>query len=186
MVLVESQYEIAYQLLISASETIANIALKGWKPSDDDILIKENCLYKHLQNKLSDDDAKRIALARGKKERYSKQKFIKFLKDNIDNELFKTKDDLWVDYDYLKPGQNIQERYPTYMIIKAELLMPAKAFLLAHSIGPSTQIPAQVVQETFDHIQNQTEIFPPIGWFERVVQNAIMNYVRSQLPSHSA
>ena len=83
--LIREQPDIAYQLLISSMETIANKALHGFQPNDEDKVNHQKAVLNKAKGAgLADDTARDLALTASKGERWVKRKFTKFLIDNID------------------------------------------------------------------------------------------------------
>ena len=94
--LIREQPDIAYQLLISSVETIANKALQGFQPNDEDKVKLQEAVFKQAKGVgLGDDIARDLALTASKRERWVKRKFTKFLTDNIDDSVWNQDDDLF-------------------------------------------------------------------------------------------
>jgi hypothetical protein len=177
---IESQPETCYQLFISAAETMAGAVLEDWKPeSEGKIASKSGLVFFAMKKEgLSKDVAERLALEACKGNPWSGKKFKKFLLDNLDREAIKGEDDLFIVPDYFCPSEtDIEKALGEVYRTRSGATHAGHAYPASAVIGPSHLIPSKAV----DAIISQRRPFPPIGWFERVVNNAICGFLRSQV-----
>ncbi|MBN2022980.1 MAG: hypothetical protein JW809_09310 [Pirellulales bacterium] len=158
MELIESQVEICYQLFISAVETMAGAVLKDWEPDP--------------QSKIS-----------AKGNGWSKRKFKKFLLDNLDRGAIGREDDLFiVPQEFCPKDDQIEKALGKVYDIRSGATHAGRSYPASAAIGPSPSVPAKAI----DAVVNLRPTFPPIGWFERVVNNAVCNYLRRELRAGTA
>lgn len=166
--------DIAYQLLISSIETIANEVYRSYAPTKSDVVkAKKNVADLALKLGLSKEKADRLATEACKGISWHARKFSKFLTENTDGELW-TKDDLFKLPDFVLPNKNnfesvIDEIYKE----RAKASHSGYSYPASASIVPGPRISAKALFDT-DISQNP---FPPVAWFERVVNNAIRGFM---------
>ncbi len=177
---IEAQPDICYQLFISAAETMADAVLEEWEPDNNVKIASKSGLvtYATETEKLSIEVAKRLALAVSKGNPWSSRKFRKFIMDNIDTSEVCREDNLFVVPQELCPkeaeiGKAIGEVYQA----RSGATHSGHSYPASAAIGPSVMMPVKA----FDCVFNQQQPFPPIGWFERVVNNAVCTYIRSEV-----
>ncbi len=177
---IETQPDTSYQLLISAAETMAGAVLEGWEPCDEDKIASKDGLvsYAKRTEKLSDDMAKRLALEASKGNPWSSRKFKKFLLDHLDKTAVSGEDDLFVVPQELCPNEDgIEAALGDVYRTRSGLAHSGHSYPASASIGPSVGLPVRA----FDSLLNQQRPFPPIGWFERVVNYAICRFVQTEV-----
>lgn len=177
---IESQPETCYQLFISAVETMAGAVLEDWEPDTAGKIASKGGLVSFAVKKegLSKDVAERLALEACKGNPWSGKKFKKFLLDNLDREAIKGQDDLFIVPDYFCPSETeIEKALDEVYRTRSGATHAGHAYPASAAIGPSHLIPSRAV----DAVINQQRPFPPIGWFERIVNNAICGFLRSQV-----
>jgi hypothetical protein len=177
---IESQPETCYQQFISAAETIAGAALEDWVPERDvRVRSRENLVaWATKTQKLSQGVAERLALEASKDNPWTSRKFKKFLLDNMDHEAIGRKDDLFVVPQELCPkADEIANALGEIYQCRSGASHSGQSYPASASVGPSTTFSLRA----FDEVMNEQRPFPPIGWFERVVNTAISRYVRSQV-----
>ena len=185
MELIESQAEICYQLFISAVETIAGAVLEGWEPDTESKLAAKGGLVSYATKKegLGREAAERLALEASRGNPWSNRKFKKFLLDNLDRDAIRSEDKLFIVPQEFCPNEDqiekaIGEVYQT----RSGATHAGRSYPATAAIGPLTSVPAKAL----DAIINMRPSFPPIGWFERIVNNAICNYLRRELVAGTA
>jgi hypothetical protein len=177
---IESQPESCYQLFISAVETMAGAVLEDWEPDMDGKIASKGGLVSFAMKKegLNKDVAERLALEACKGNPWSGKKFKKFLLDNLDREAIKGQDDLFIVPDSFCPSEtDIEKALDEVYRTRSGATHAGHAYPASAVIGPSHLIPSKAV----DAVINQQRPFPPIGWFERIVNNAICGFLRSQV-----
>jgi hypothetical protein len=187
MELIESQSEICYQLFISAVETMASAVLKGWEPDAQAKIASKDGLvsYATQQEGLSREVAERLALQACKQDTWSGKKFKKFLLDNLNREAMGRPDDLFIvppEYFCPKEDGDIVKALDDVYRTRSSATHSGHSYPASASIGPSATVPFKAL----DAIFNLERPFPPIGWFERVVNSAICGFLRSQVKQVAA
>lgn len=182
MELIESQVEMSYQLFVSAVETLASAVLKDWSPDDQGKLVSKDHLVSYAMKKegLSKEQAERLALEACKGNPWSARKFKKFLLDNLNRESIKGEDDLFVvPQKFCPKDDRIEEAISEVYKTRSGMTHGGRSYPASAAIGPLTSVPVKA----FDAISNMCPSVPPIGWFERVVNNSVCNFLRRQLAS---
>jgi hypothetical protein len=176
---VESQPEMCYQLFISAAETMAGAVLADWEPDREGQVASKAALvsYATKTEKLGRDVAERLALEAARGNAWSSRKFKKFLMDHLDRDAIKREDDLFIVPQEICPKDDeIEQALGEVYQTRSGATHGGHAYPPSAVIGPSGFLSVRA----FDAVVNQQRPFPPIGWFERVVNNAICGYLRSQ------
>jgi hypothetical protein len=166
--------DIAYQLLISSVETIANAVYPSYTPTEAEMLkTKGDVVSLAVEFGLSAEKANRLAVESCKKDRWTKRKFTKFLLENTGEELW-TEDELFKLPDFLIPKkQDFESTIKEIYEVRSKGLHSGGSFPASASIVTGPMLPAKALFE-FDSTQRP---FPPVSWFERVVNTAIQGFV---------
>lgn len=175
MELIESRPEIAYQMLISAIETIAGAVLSSWTPDEDQQLETRGKLFKEIKNAgVNEVDARRIVLQDCKSNPWSRRKFVEFLIRFVDEEMIESEDDLFVVLEEFHPKKtDFKKAVGDIYSMRSGASHSGHAFPMSASMGISPLIPVEVTRQ----LVLGNSIFPPISWFERIVNSAICNCV---------
>jgi hypothetical protein len=182
---IESQPEICYQLFISAAETMAGAVFEEWEPDTEKKIESKGALvsYATTTENLSRDVAERLALQACKDNPWSNRKFKRFLLDNINQEAISRADDLFiVPQDFCPKEAQIEQALGEIYQSRSGATHSGYSYPASAAIGPSLRVP----MKAYDALFNQQRPFPPIGWFERVVNNAICGFLRSQVRPSAA
>jgi len=177
---IESQPEMCYQLFISAAETIAGAVLEGWEPDTIGKIGSKSALvsYATKTEKLGEEVAERLALEACRDNPWSSRKFKKFLLDNLDRGAISREDDLFlVPEEFCTKDDEIEKALNEIYHTRSGATHSGKSYPASAVIGHSTSVPVKAL----DAVINEERPFPPIGWFERVVNNAICGFLRSQV-----
>ena len=177
---IESQIDTCYQHLIAAAETMAGAALDGWRPDDAEQLrsMSRFVEYAVKEEKLSEDVAKRLALAACKSNTWSGKRFKKFIIDNIDRQQVSSQDDVFpVPPELLPAADKIEQALNEVYRSRSGATHGGHSYPASAVIGTSPMIPVAA----FDEVGNGQRPFPPIAWFERVVNHAIRGFLRAQV-----
>ncbi len=176
---IETQPDSCYQLLVSAAETMAGAVLEGWEPCDEDKIASKGGLvsYATKKEKVSKDVAKRLALEASKDNPWSGRKFKKFLIDHLDEKTIGDEDDLFIVPKEFRPrGDEIEKAFGEVYRTRGSMTHSGHSYPASATVGPSVNIP----MKAFNSLMNRQRPFPPIGWFERVVNCAICKYIQSE------
>ena len=169
--LIREQPDIAYQLFISSVETIANAALRDFQPNDDIKVDHRRSVFNLALNlELGEEIARNMALEACKSERWATRKFKKFLTDNIDDSIWDRKDDLFgVPLEFLPRREDFQKTLGNIYDARSKATHWGQQFPVSAGYSGGPSIPVQVANA----LLISDAIFPPVVWFERVVNMAI-------------
>jgi hypothetical protein len=172
--LVREQPELAYQLLISSVETIANAVLRDFEP-DDDIKVRHRQRVYNLATrlKLGEEAARNLAVEACRGEHWIKRKFTKFLMDNIDDSLWENDDDLFrIPREFLPRQADLQKTLGKIYDARSRATHSGHRLPVwgLCSGGPTMPWPATV------ELLSSDSPFPPVSWFERIVNLAIRSF----------
>jgi len=173
--LIQNRPELSYQFLISSIETIANSVCSSFKPNEDEMVKLRRPVFKlALKFGLSEPEAKQLAIEACKRDSWIYRKFSKFLCENVGDELWTKKDDVFVEMEFLVPKKERFE-YALRQIYnnRGKNLHAGKNYPISGTVGASPLIPAKMMLEL-----DTKDPFPPVTWFERVVNIALCTYLR--------
>ena len=175
---IETQWETSYQLLISASETLAGAVLKGWEPDIPAKLNSKSALISYATKKenLNREVAERLALEASKDNPWSSRKFSKFLLDHVDRLGLQQKDTLFpVPQELCPRSEEIDKALKEIYRTRSGATHEGFSYPATAAIGLSPLVPANVLSA----LLTKKDHFPPVAWFERVVNSAICGYLTS-------
>jgi hypothetical protein len=180
--LIREQPDITYQLLVSSAETIANEALQDFQPNDD-AKVKHQQRVFNLAKKfgLKEEMARDLALEACKTERWVKRKFRKFLTDNIDGSVWDKEDNLFREPLNLLPQRgDLHKTLGNIYDARSGATHSGHQFPMSASYSGGPKIPSRVAMARF------SSDFPPVGWFERIVNTAIRTFWERSIDGLSA
>lgn len=162
--------DIAYQLLVFSIETMANKIYSSYTPKEiEKVNIKKNVSDLAVKFGLSKKQADQLAIEACNGIPWAKQKFCKFLIENTTDELWK-KDDLFKLPDLILPKkQDFESAINEIYKERSKVSHSGGTYPATASIVTGPTIPANL----FLYINSTPKLFPPVAWFERVVNNAI-------------
>jgi hypothetical protein len=177
--------EISYQLLVFAVEAVAGRAFKQWIPEDSDRLqhSASGAVMKiATEAKLDSDLSRRLALAAAEGNTWLSRKFCLFLTRFASDPTWPSDgtDSLHPNLDL--PHAPKSDEFDAVLkrvykarggVVHAGGRIPDEAFL-----GANTRLSP----EAFVALMAPTEPFPPLPWFERVLNQAINSFCRSPQP----
>lgn len=172
--LIRDKPDIAYQLLISAVETIANQTLQNCQPDDDAKVSHRQGVYKLAKELgLGEQEARNLAVEACKAEHWATRKFRKFLTDNIDDSIWEKEDDLFrLPLEYLPRREDLHKTLGNIYDARSKATHWGQQFPVSasYSGGPTLPVPVMVALFSPD------SAFPPVAWFERIVNIAIRTF----------
>ncbi len=177
--LIEDRPDIAYQLLISATETMAGAVLSRHQPDEADILrMKRQAEISEqaLAFELDEAQAKTLALIAAKGNPWSFQKFKKFITDNVSAEEFDSEDAVFP-WACLRPSrEHFEKALSNIYSERSGNLHGGKPFPRWIGVGTSPFVnPNDLPWNGLG-----PNDVPPVVWFDRVVSTAVRRYVIGQ------
>jgi hypothetical protein len=179
--LIESRPDITYQLLISAIETMAGVALPpDYKPDEATILATGRAVLVRKQAQdygLDQAQAKALALTACRDNRWVKQKFKKFIADNVSAEERDSEDTVFPWWSFLRPSrEDFETALDKIYDARSGNLHSGDPFPPWIGVGTSPTADANDLPMT----GLAPDDVPPVTWFERVVSTALRRYVIGQ------
>jgi hypothetical protein len=167
--LIHDRQEIAYQLLVSSVETIASETLPD--PDDDEKARRMQPVSDLAKTYgLEERKARNLAITACDVEtRWPTRKFKKFLTDNTDDRIWE-EDDLYRVPLPLRPRrENFQQTLGKIYAARSGATHAGQQFPVTASYSGGPELPTRVAMKMF----SPDPVFPPVVWFERVVNMAI-------------
>jgi hypothetical protein len=173
--LIHEQPDIAYQLLVSSVETIAKTALIDFQPDDDAKVDYRRPVFNLAKELgLGEDAARKLALEACKEDRWVSRKFKKFLTDNLDASVWDSPDDLFgaPPPEYLPRREGFQKTLDHIYGARSAATHSGQQFPLSASYSGRPTVRWQVMYAFL----GSDSAFPPVVWFERIVNMAIRTF----------
>jgi hypothetical protein len=183
--LIHEQPDIAYQLLISSVETIANQAERHLQPDDDAKVEHQKAVFDlaleigrglkglAIENGQLTEVARKLAIMACKKEHWATTKFKKFLTDNVDHSVWDKEDDLfWIPLKLLPRRQDFQRVLGKIYDARSKATHLGQRFPAEASFSGGPTVSVNVMLAFF----RSDSRFPPVVWFERIVNTAIRTF----------
>jgi hypothetical protein len=174
---IESQADIAYQLLVSTVESFSTSVYKDFDPQDSEKLgTRKTMLKKASELGIDETSAKLLAVASHEENPWNKRKFKRFLSDHVSLDELRSEDRLYSRPRVFDPNAADFERtigniYDT----RSSNLHSGRPFPRRIRIGTGNQID---VRDLTVGSKSYSEI-PPVQWFERVVSIAVRKFLRT-------
>jgi hypothetical protein len=179
--LIESRPDIAYQLLISTVESLADVAFVDYDPSESEKLATQGAIA--VQNRakdlgVDDDKAKQLGVEACKGNRWLRKKFKKFLLDFVSPEQLAGKDPVFLVPTHLcPPTEGLSKTFGEIYDARSVNLHKASPFPSSIGIGTSTSIPWR--QFPVNWLERPG--IPPVPWFERAVSQAARRFLSDKV-----
>jgi len=173
--------DISYQLLISCVETMANGTLRTFQPSDDAKLEHQKSVYDlALSLELGDETAKKLAIEACKREWWATRKFKQFLIDNVDDSIWTEQDELFheIRLENLPKRENFEQTLGKIYNVRSKATHEGQLFPITASYTGGPVIPIRAATALF----GTDSPFPPVVWFERIVNSALYGYWDRAIP----
>lgn len=179
--LIEKHPEISYLLFISSIETICNNVFKDYKPDRQDMIeMKRNVKAEAIKYGLNDEQSGELAVKACEGIPWITRKFVKFLNDFKSDDLWND-DDLFQIPDFLIPQkENFEETLKSIYNARGKMQHAGQFFPPTSSVGSQPTIPSRIYTSSMKSIFSSKQQFPPVCWFERVVNLALNNFLHSQ------
>jgi len=182
MEMIHERPDISYPFLISSVETIANAVLRDFEPSDEAKVEHQRSVYKlALALELDEDKARQLAVEASKTEWWATKKFKRFLIDNVPESVWAEPDELF----YRMP----QEGLPKHEEFERTLGKIYNARSKATHEGLPFPVSASYTGGPYIDVRAANMLycsdspFPPVVWFERIVNSAILNFWARAVPA---
>jgi hypothetical protein len=178
MELIEDRADVAYQLLIAATETLAHAAMKDYVPTDEErIAAKRGVFDKARKLGLDESGARELALAAAQGMGWTARKFEQCLLRFTDERIWH-KDDLFIELAPALPNQQIFVKTLKFIYrSRSAALHTGESLAPTARLGTSPYIDVDAVAAV---LAGKTSL-PPVTWFERVVQSALLSFIEAQL-----
>lgn len=185
---IEHEADLAYQSLISCVETIANEALHDYQPEETEmVMAKKSVFDKAAELGLGQEQCRAIAIEACSGMAWATRKFTKFLVENAGKDLWE-KDDLFQLDPLFCPKQGeLQSAIRSVYKARGGATHGGRPYppSIAIGIGPTVPVGA-FLDLDLDPGNATLKPIPPIVWFERLVNSAILNFIRGIATSETA
>jgi hypothetical protein len=182
---IERDVDIAYQLLVSSIEATANEVFSNYQPTPDQILDAKRTVFDlAIQSGLSPDTAQALALEACKGMSWSSRKFVKFIIENARPSTWPP-DDLFRPMEHFIPDSTqFESALRTIYANRGSATHGGPPYPDSVQIGVGPTIPSRALQDV-DFTTGSIPV-PPVVWFERVVNSALVQFVRSFVDGDSS
>lgn len=172
--LIQDQPDFSYQSLISSVEAVATGVLRSFKPSEAEMVkVKHPVFDLALEFGLSEEQAQKLAIAACQEHSWTHRKFKKFICDHVGEEIW-TKDDVFIDMaPLIPPKERFESALSQIYISRSKGLHAGEHYPITATVGTSPWMPAKIMLE----LGSSREPFPPVTWFERVVNVALRTFI---------
>lgn len=179
---IKDEAELAYQSLISCAETLANKTLQDYNPDTVDMIESKKSVFDMAtQLGLERDKAEQLAIKACSDNPWSSRKFTKFLVERCGEDIWKNDDDLFRLDRLLWPKQEEFERtIKSIYGVRSGATHQGRPYpsSIAFGIGPT--VPFEVYRDlNLGSPNTPTVRIPPVVWFERLVNCALNNFIKS-------
>lgn len=183
--LIHERPDIAYQMLISSVETIANASLRTFQPADDLKVEHQKVVYEMAVSLgLGEETARKLAIEACRREWWATKKFKKFLIDNVPESIWEEPDELFsrMDQELMPKREDFERSLSKIYNARSKATHEGRSFPASASYtgGPTISMPAAA------GLFGAASPFPPVVWFERVVNNALCGFWERTMPSKSS
>lgn len=180
--LIHDRPDISYQLLISSVETIANGTSCSFQPSDEVKLEHQRVVYDLALNLgLGEETAKKLAIEACKREWWATRKFKQFLIDNVGESIWTEQDELFhkIRLENFPKRENFEQTLGKIYDVRSKATHEGRPFPATASYTGGPRISVRAASTLF----GTQSPFPPVVWFERVVNSALCGYWERAVPT---
>jgi hypothetical protein len=159
--------QVAYLLLVSTIETLATEYFKKWAPTEDEQVQHHAAVLKRAKKfGLSEAQARELAIAASRRERWIKRKFVRFIAERLGEEIW-TEDDLFPLRSMWHPDRAKLDKYLRMIYdSRSEVVHEGQGLPLGVTVGTSHLVDLRAFHDVIAGALDRT---PPIVWFERAV-----------------
>lgn len=174
---IEVRPDIAYLLLVSAVETLADVAFKDWEPTEFEKLEAKAPLTSCAQQmRLTAEQTKQLVLADCKSEKWATKKFKKFLLDFTPLDQLEVDDRVFIVPSFLCPAKDaIPKTLGLIYKARSDNVHVGSPFPRSIRIGTTAALGIRDLPPNWP-FGGRPDI-PPVTWFERVVWLASSQFV---------
>lgn len=188
---IEFDPETAYQKLISAVDSLSQVEFSGWPGEEErlNLLRENNDTWKFkvaaaINAGLTQDAAEGLILNLSKNDPFSRRKFKKFILEFLDPSILDEEDSLFIEPKGMYPPK---EKLATAIDLiwknRGGVLHGGSDYPPTASVGTSNRIPTKAMIDALGMLTSGGLLFPPVTWFERIVQNTIVRWIRKSTRS---
>lgn len=171
--------DIAYQLLISAIETITSAALKDYAPSNSEMVqVKGGVMSLAKKFGLTEEQGTELAVAACADNYWISRKFRYFIMAMADDSLWQPDDLFQVRQEFLPPRERFEQVLKNIYNSRSSALHEGKEWQDTIRVGWGPMMPAKVLPLM---LAGGFKV-PPVVWFERVVNMALNRYLTPEAP----
>jgi hypothetical protein len=179
--LIHERPDVAYQMLISSVETIANGTLRSFQPPDDAKVEHQKAVYDLACSlELGEGTARNLAIEACRREWWATKKFKKFLMDNLAEPLWTEQDELFhrMCQDEMPKREEFERTLGKIYNARSKATHEGQPFPVTafYTGGPAIAMRAASV------LFGTESPFPPVVWFERVVNSALCGFWERSIP----
>ena len=176
---IEHEADFAYQSLISCVETIANAALHDYRPEKTEMVQTKKALFDMAtQMELPREKAEELVVKACSDNPWSGRKFVKFLVDYPGEDIWK-KDDLFrIPESFFPKKEDLESTLKSIYGVRSGATHQGRPYPRSIAIGMGPTISFEALREIDWGSSNSTQI-PPVVWFERLVNLAVNNFIKS-------
>ena len=177
--LIHERPDISYQLLISSVETLARSALSSFQPTAEAKVEHQRAVFDLALNLgLQKEQAEKLAIEACKREYWVSRKFKTFLMNNVNDSIWTEQDELFQIPPQLLPKLDAFERTLGKIYdARSKATHVGQPFPITATYVGGPLIPIRMALTLFESFS----AFPPVVWFERVVNSAICGFWDSSL-----
>lgn len=184
--LIHERPDISYQLLISSVETIANAELRDFRPTDDEKVDHQKKLFDlALKLELGEETAKKLAIEACRREWWATKKFKKFLLNYVDESIWEESDELFqLDQEWIPKREHFERTLTKIYEARSKATHEGRAFPVGADYTGGPTISSRVASARMaSALYGGDPPFPPVVWFERVVNMALCNSWGRAMPA---
>jgi len=171
----ERDTEIAYQLLFAAAEATATDALRDYKPPENEMIQTKKFVGDlAVSFGLCQEQADRLAIEACKDMSWAKRKFVKFLAENTTDEFWKEDDLFKLPAKILPTRDKYESALKRVYDARGKLVHSGQPLPPSSTISGGSTIPIMAAMSV---INSPANAFPPVVWFERVVNQALNTFI---------
>jgi hypothetical protein len=175
MELLHDRPDIAYPTLISSVETLANAVLNDFQPDEAAKVQHKRAVYDSaVAFGLSEENARKLAIAACGGEYWATRKFKKFLIDNVADAVWTEPDELFhrMSTAILPKKEEFEQVLGHIYQARSKATHVGQPFPMSASYTGGPSIDARAAGSMY----GTDRVFPPVAWFERIVHSALSGF----------